>query len=135
MVWKIGVEGHAVALGELMAGAIADERHAPVLDEAGLARARLVHRRVAGAAGTGPGLNGVAGDLGALAGERRSEDLPAMAVGAARAAVGGPHNADRAALVEGDCVTFDADLPHHFENPGEEDAVLLAVVSAGLRRS
>ena len=35
----------------------------------------------------------------------------------------------------GDCVTFDADLPHHFENPGEEEAVLLAVVSAGLRRS
>ncbi|MGC9220501.1 MAG: helix-turn-helix domain-containing protein [Solirubrobacteraceae bacterium] len=38
-------------------------------------------------------------------------------------------------LATGDCVTFDADLPHHFENPGEEDAVLLAVVSAGLRRS
>jgi len=38
-------------------------------------------------------------------------------------------------LKEGDCVTFDADLPHHFENPGEEEAVLLAVVSAGLRRS
>ena len=36
---------------------------------------------------------------------------------------------------EGDCVTFDADLPHHFENPGEEDAEFLAVVSAGLRRS
>ena len=35
----------------------------------------------------------------------------------------------------GDCVTFDADLPHHFENPGKEEAVLLAVVSAGLRRS
>jgi transcriptional regulator with XRE-family HTH domain len=34
-----------------------------------------------------------------------------------------------------DCVTFDADLPHHFENPGQEDASLLAVVSAGLRRS
>ena len=32
-------------------------------------------------------------------------------------------------------VTFDADLPHHFENPGKEEAVLLAVVSAGLRRS
>jgi transcriptional regulator with XRE-family HTH domain len=41
----------------------------------------------------------------------------------------------RHALAEGDCVTFDADLPHHFENPGEEEAVLLAVVSAGLRRS
>jgi XRE family transcriptional regulator, regulator of sulfur utilization len=38
-------------------------------------------------------------------------------------------------IAAGDCVTFDADLPHHFENPGEEEAVLLAVVSAGLRRS
>jgi mannose-6-phosphate isomerase-like protein (cupin superfamily) len=39
------------------------------------------------------------------------------------------------ALEAGDCVTFDADLPHHFENPGPGEAVLLAVVSAGLRRS
>jgi XRE family transcriptional regulator, regulator of sulfur utilization len=39
------------------------------------------------------------------------------------------------ALGAGDCVTFDADLPHHFENRGEEAAVLLAIVSAGLRRS
>ncbi len=38
-------------------------------------------------------------------------------------------------LSAGDCVTFDADLPHHFENPGDQPAVLLAVVSAGLRRS
>ena len=41
-------------------------------------------------------------------------------------------------LREGDCVTFDADLPHHFENPttnAEADAAFLAVVSAGLRRS
>jgi transcriptional regulator with XRE-family HTH domain len=38
-------------------------------------------------------------------------------------------------LGRGDCVTFDADLPHHFENPGTEEAVLLAVLSAGLRRS
>jgi transcriptional regulator with XRE-family HTH domain len=38
-------------------------------------------------------------------------------------------------LAAGDCVTFDADVPHHFENPGEDEAVLLAVVSAGLRRS
>jgi transcriptional regulator with XRE-family HTH domain len=41
----------------------------------------------------------------------------------------------RHALATGDCVTFDADLPHHFENPNKEEAVLLAVVSAGLRRS
>jgi XRE family transcriptional regulator, regulator of sulfur utilization len=38
-------------------------------------------------------------------------------------------------LLDGDCVTFDADLNHHFENPGSEEAVLLAVLSAGLRRS
>jgi len=38
-------------------------------------------------------------------------------------------------LDEGDAVTFDADLPHHFENQGQREAVFLAVVSAGLRRS
>jgi transcriptional regulator with XRE-family HTH domain len=38
-------------------------------------------------------------------------------------------------LLEGDCVTFDADLPHHFENPTDAEAAFLAVVSAGLRRS
>jgi transcriptional regulator with XRE-family HTH domain len=38
-------------------------------------------------------------------------------------------------LNAGDCVTFDADLPHHFENPATDEAVLLAAVSAGLRRS
>ena len=41
---------------------------------------------------------------------------------------------ERYALSEGDAVTFDADLPHHFENPGSEPAELLAVVAAGLRR-
>jgi XRE family transcriptional regulator, regulator of sulfur utilization len=38
-------------------------------------------------------------------------------------------------LGAGDTVTFDADLAHHFENPGPDEAVLLAIVSAGLRRS
>jgi transcriptional regulator with XRE-family HTH domain len=38
-------------------------------------------------------------------------------------------------LHAGDCVTFDADLPHHFENPTDSEAEFLAVVSAGLRRS
>jgi transcriptional regulator with XRE-family HTH domain len=42
---------------------------------------------------------------------------------------------ERHELAAGDSVTFDADLPHHFENHGKEDARLLAVVSAGLRRS
>ena len=38
-------------------------------------------------------------------------------------------------LSEGDTVTFDSDLPHHFENPTSAEAAFLAVVSAGLRRS
>jgi transcriptional regulator with XRE-family HTH domain len=33
-----------------------------------------------------------------------------------------------------DSVTFDADLPHHFENNGRAEAHLVAVVAAGLRR-
>jgi XRE family transcriptional regulator, regulator of sulfur utilization len=41
----------------------------------------------------------------------------------------------RYSLREGDCVTFDADLPHHFENQSDGEAAFLAVVSAGLRRS
>jgi XRE family transcriptional regulator, regulator of sulfur utilization len=41
---------------------------------------------------------------------------------------------ERHELGEGDSVTFDADLPHHFENNGDTDARLLAVVAAGLRR-
>ena len=38
-------------------------------------------------------------------------------------------------LGEGDAVTFDADLPHRFENPTTGEAEFFAVVSAGLRRS
>jgi len=42
---------------------------------------------------------------------------------------------ERHVLDAGDTVTFDADLPHHFENPGPDEATFIAVVSAGLRRS
>jgi transcriptional regulator with XRE-family HTH domain len=42
---------------------------------------------------------------------------------------------DRHELGEGDCVTFDADLPHHFENHGAEPATFVSVLTAGLRRS
>ncbi len=38
-------------------------------------------------------------------------------------------------ISEGDSVTFDADLPHHFENKGEKPTRFLAVIAAGLRRS
>jgi transcriptional regulator with XRE-family HTH domain len=37
-------------------------------------------------------------------------------------------------LAAGDSVTFDADLPHHFENNSSSEARLMAVVAAGLRR-
>ena len=38
-------------------------------------------------------------------------------------------------LATGDSVTFDADLPHHFENRTGEATEFVAVVAAGLRRS
>jgi transcriptional regulator with XRE-family HTH domain len=37
-------------------------------------------------------------------------------------------------LATGDSVTFDADLPHHFENNSPSESRLIAVVAAGLRR-
>lgn len=42
---------------------------------------------------------------------------------------------ERHDLDDGDSVTFDADLPHRFENTGARTAEFLAVVAAGLRRS
>jgi XRE family transcriptional regulator, regulator of sulfur utilization len=38
-------------------------------------------------------------------------------------------------LAEGDAVTFDADLAHHFENAGRGEAQFMSVIAAGLRRS
>jgi transcriptional regulator with XRE-family HTH domain len=38
-------------------------------------------------------------------------------------------------LARGDTVTFDADLPHHFENPGRRESLFISVIAAGLRRS
>lgn len=38
-------------------------------------------------------------------------------------------------LSEGDAVTFDSDLPHHFENRDKAPCEFVAVVAAGLRRS
>jgi transcriptional regulator with XRE-family HTH domain len=42
---------------------------------------------------------------------------------------------ERHLLRKGDSVTFDADLPHHFENDGTAATTFVAVVAAGLRRS
>lgn len=40
---------------------------------------------------------------------------------------------ERHHLAEGDAVTFDADLAHHFENSGRREVRFMAVVTAGLR--
>ncbi|HRV60383.1 MAG: helix-turn-helix transcriptional regulator [Solirubrobacterales bacterium] len=37
-------------------------------------------------------------------------------------------------LSGGDSVTFDADLPHHFENESDQPVEFIAVIAAGLRR-
>ncbi|MGK2931780.1 MAG: helix-turn-helix domain-containing protein [Solirubrobacterales bacterium] len=41
---------------------------------------------------------------------------------------------DRHTLSQGDSVTFDADLPHHFENESDGPTRFVAVIAAGLRR-
>jgi transcriptional regulator with XRE-family HTH domain len=41
---------------------------------------------------------------------------------------------DRHLLQSGDSVTFDADLPHHFENESVAPVRFVAVIAAGLRR-
>lgn len=58
-----------------------------------------------------------------------SRETVAVHAGRLRLVIGG----DRYDLGTGDSVTFDADIPHHFENPGRTDAAFLAVVTAGLR--
>ena len=42
---------------------------------------------------------------------------------------------ERFDLAPGDAITFDADLPHHFENPGKSETTFTAVVTAGLRQT
>jgi XRE family transcriptional regulator, regulator of sulfur utilization len=40
---------------------------------------------------------------------------------------------ERFDLKEGDTVTFDADLEHHFENTGKKETTFMAVTTAGVR--
>lgn len=91
-----------------------------------------------------------------LPGQRHSVSLHTLRPGAVTGAAGdpplhAPGSRETATVVVGalvlvlgqeryelgprDAVTFDADLPHHFENPGNEPTSFLAVVTAGLRRT
>ena len=95
------------------------------LDDRDLAAAGLVHRRVARAAGLRAGREHVAAELGALAGQRRGEDLDAMPGGRATAA---------AALAGAD----DGDLPASsrrsswLRRSSRPAAMRLATASVGL---
>jgi XRE family transcriptional regulator, regulator of sulfur utilization len=92
----------------------------------------------------------------ALPGQRAEVSLHTLAPGAATGAPGDPplHEpgsretavvlSGRLRLVcdgvehelgEGDAVTFDSDLPHHFENAGRRETRFVSVIAAGLRRS
>ncbi len=82
-----------------------------------------LHRLVPGAATAGPDDPPIH--------EPGSRETAVLTDGALRLWCDGvPHE-----LAKGDAVTFDADLPHHFDNPGPDEARFFAVVSAGLRRS
>ncbi len=124
------------------------------LDESGVVSVvRRAERRAGGDPGAGHAYEILTPPL---PGQRAEVSLHALAAGASTGGPGDPPmhepgsretavvqsgrvrlhiDGDAHALAEGDCVTFDADLPHHFENPGPKEAALLAVLSAGLRRS
>ena len=124
------------------------------LDESsGVSVVRAAERRLGRANGSGHSYDVVTPPL---PGQRAEVSLHTLAPGAATGGAGDPPmhepgsretalvTAGRLKLVcaglthdlaEGDAVTFDADLPHRFENPGDEPAAFFAVVSAGLRRS
>lgn len=125
------------------------------LDEADtLTVVRPADRRRGGAAAHGHGYEVLTPPL---PGQRAEVSVHTLAGGAATAGPGDPPRhepgsretavvlhgrvrlvCDGAAcdLEEGAAVTFDADLPHRFENPSaDDDAQFLAVIAAGLRRS
>ena len=113
-----------VRAGEGRSGAADGHRYEVLSPPLPGQRAELSRHRLApGAATGGPGDPPMH--------EPGSRETAVVEEGTAELVVDGARHELRA----GDAVTFDADLPHHFENPGKEEAVLLAVVSAGLRRS
>jgi transcriptional regulator with XRE-family HTH domain len=60
-----------------------------------------------------------------------SRETVLVQVGALAVSVDG----ERYELAAGDAITFDADLPHHFENPGATETTFTAVVTSGLRNT
>src|SRR3954469_19100617 len=100
MVWKVGVERHAVPGGERVLGAVHVQRQRTLLDDGGLPRTGLVARRVTGTAGDGAGGERVPRDLGAPAGQRRREHLVGVPARPAAATLAAADDGDHALLVE-----------------------------------
>src|SRR5688500_5603418 len=97
---EVGVEGHGVAVLELVSGAAVDEADRPSLDDRSLAAARLVHGRVVGAGGRRTRRERVKGHLGAESWERRREHLVAVRAAATAAPFGRSDHAHALRLVE-----------------------------------
>src|SRR5581483_5908220 len=98
---KVGVEGDAVAGGQLVLLAVAMKPDCALLDQRDLATAGLVHRRIAATARARARGKPVQRDLGPLTGQRRGEDLVAVAAGRrALAALAAPHYRNRSVFVE-----------------------------------
>src|SRR5580693_7447296 len=102
MVWKVGVEGHTIALRQLIALPVAHEHDSAPLHERGLAATRLVHRRIVRSAGGAAGRERMPGQLRALSGLRGGHYFEAMAaLGiASLSTLWRADDRDRSALVE-----------------------------------
>src|SRR5581483_184828 len=78
VVWKIGIEGHTIAGGELVAVAVVHQHDSAGFDQCGFTAARLVHRGIPGTAGERPGGQHMAGELRPLARKWWGQDLVAV---------------------------------------------------------
>src|SRR6516165_3758795 len=99
---QVCVERDAVAIEQLVPLALAEQNDLASLDQGRLAAPRLVPRGIPRATGDRSRRQRVAGELRALAGQRRGQDLVAVAGHRSRTvpALTGAHDGDRAVLVE-----------------------------------
>ncbi len=136
VVGQVGVEGHGVAVLQLVTGAVEDEHHAAALHECRLAASRLVDRRVIRRAGRATGRQRVAGELRALSGLGRGEHLIAMPAPrvATALAPSGAHDRDRALLVQSQQLRETQVEPHRDPCSDRQGRAGLAALHLGEHR-
>ena len=102
MMIQVCIERDAVAIEQLVSLAVAVKDDRAALDERSLPTPGLMPRGITRAPGDRTGRQRVSRELGALAGQRRGEDLIAVARhdGRSRAAFAGAHDGYRAVLIE-----------------------------------